>query len=214
MALGWPESRIVVNALSPRCCPQGTVPDAERKNCTTLPPPLPICPPDRLTAKGECCEPPMVSNGISCELPPPPPPPPRPLPPVLQIFFRKDKPAIGVNTASGLDGSLTDQGKINFSELVKQLRDNPSLKVQLVGRASPEGSDDYNLALGQRRAEMIADALVKNEGIDPGRIDNPPTSELRAECKEIRPGVVTCGEAGATDANDRQVLTRPFFPSR
>ena len=206
------EDRIVVNALNPRCCPDGTLPDAERKDCTTLPPPLPLCPSGQLTLKGECCFPPLVSDGLSCVLPKPPPVPPKVLPPVLEMFFRKDKPALGVNTAAGLGDSLTDQGKANFNELVKQLRDDPTVKVQLVGRASPEGSDEYNLALGQRRAEMIADALVQN-GIDAARIDDPPTPELRAECKPIRPGLATCGEAGATGPGDRLVLSRPFFPA-
>ena len=207
-----PEDRIVVNALSPRCCPDGTLPDAARKDCTTVPPPLPLCPSGQLTLKGECCLPPKVSDGLSCVLPKPPPVPPKVIPPVLEMFFRKDKPAVGVNTASALDDSLTDQGKLNFNELLEQLRGDPTVKVQLVGRASPEGSEEYNRALGQRRAELIADALAKN-GIDPSRIDDPPTPELRSECSPVRPGLATCGEAGATGPNDRQVLSRPFFPT-
>jgi hypothetical protein len=209
-----PESRIIVNAVSPRCCPEGTLPDADRKTCTTSPPPLPLplCLPGQRTVKGECCFPPFVSNGLSCVMPPSPPPKPLPLPVTptsLEIFFKKDKPGVGASAAT-LDANLTDQGKANFSELANQLRDNPALKVQLVGRTSPEGEPDYNMSLGQRRAEMIAATLVAREGIDSSRIADPPTSDLRPECKPIRAGIVTCGEVDATGPNDRQVLSLPF----
>ncbi|MDQ3773315.1 MAG: DUF4157 domain-containing protein [Pseudomonadota bacterium] len=206
--------RIVINALNPRCCPEDTTPDAAQENCTALPPPPPpdLCLPGQQTSKGECCVLPLIPKGDSCVLPPPPPPPPRPLPSPLQIFFQRDKPSPQAAGKRALSDSLTAEGSANFKELVTQLRDNPALKVQLVGRASPEGSDEYNIALGQRRAEMIADAL-EGEGIDPTRIANPPEAELRSECQEVRPGVFTCGEAGATGPKDRQVLTRVFLPN-
>jgi hypothetical protein len=141
--------------------------------------------------------------------PTPPVTPPTTIPSVKEIFFNFDKPAPGASGKAALDKSLTSKGKSNLAELVKQLRDDPTLKVQLVGRASPEGDVAYNLQLGERRAQMIAEALV-SEGIDRSRIADPPESELKAECEEVGKGVHTCGKAGAKGDEDRQVMARVF----
>jgi hypothetical protein len=127
----------------------------------------------------------------------------------MQIFFNLDRPAPGTSGVGTLDRDLTSKGRSNFKNLVKRLTDDPKLKVQLVGRASPEGGEKYNLDLGRRRAEMIAEALNR-EGIDRSRIADPPESDLRGECEEVATGLHTCGEAGATGEEDRQVLARIF----
>jgi len=143
---------------------------------------------------------------------PPLPPPPKPAPPApVEVFFQKDKPAKAAATKP-LGDSLTAEGRVRFTQLVELLRSDATLKVQLAGKASPEGSDEYNLSLAQRRAEKVAEALAE-EGIDTSRIANHPDADLRSECQEIRPGVLTCGEKGATGPEDRQVLARPFFPN-
>jgi hypothetical protein len=206
--------QIAVNALSPRCCPQGSTPDAALKTCVTITPPPPpnICLPGQKTTTGECCILPLEPRGATCVLPTPPSPPPKPLPSPLEIFFQKDKPSAKAFSSAALGDNLTVEGNANFRELVAQLKGNPALKVQLVGKASPEGPEPYNLDLGKRRAELIADALL-GEGIDSSRIANPPNNDLRAECKPVRPGIFTCGEAGASGPTDRQVLSRIFQPN-
>ncbi|HEU4561087.1 MAG TPA: OmpA family protein [Longimicrobium sp.] len=49
------------------------------------------------------------------------------------------------------------------------LRANPSLRLRVEGHADQRGSTEYNLALGQRRAEAVRAYLV-NLGIDGGRL--------------------------------------------
>lgn len=44
-------------------------------------------------------------------------------------------------------------------EHAKYLRDNPALRVRIEGNADERGSREYNVALGQRRAEAVARAL-------------------------------------------------------
>jgi Domain of unknown function (DUF4157)/OmpA family len=206
-------ARIIKKATThPICCPPGTNPNAALDKCETPPPPPTPCFPGQMTPGGECCKLPSVPRGNSCVVPPPKPPspPPKPSPPSsLIIVFQKDKPAAGSKKA--LDDSLSTNGRAGFKELVTLLREHPTVKVELVGRASPEGSDEHNLALAQRRAEKVAAALA-DEGIDASRIANHPDG-LRAECQQIRPGIQTCGEAGAIGPEDRQVLARPFLPS-
>jgi outer membrane protein OmpA-like peptidoglycan-associated protein len=83
------------------------------------------------------------------------------------------------------------------------------LKVQLIGTCSSEQSPEYNYALGQRRAELVAAHL----GIDASRLVDPATDDLNAECHHVKIGIVSCGKSGASaapNAKDRRVLTRFF----
>ena len=47
---------------------------------------------------------------------------------------------------------------------------NPNVKIQISGHADERGSDEYNLALGNRRA-AAAKRYLENKGIDASRMD-------------------------------------------
>jgi hypothetical protein len=140
--------------------------------------------------------------------PSPPPPAREPVSASHEIFFQFDRPAGTTTGSAELDRALTSEGKGNFDLLVEQLRTDPALKVQLVGGASAEGTEDYNFDLARRRALAVADALAR-AGIDRSRIADPPQDDLRSECKPIGTGLRSCGELGA-DPRDRRVLGRVF----
>jgi len=167
-----------------------------------------ICPPKRKNHRTQtCCPEGQEGSTGKCEIKKETPQPPSTLPSTVEIFFHKDRPRRGETGSSSLRSSATSEGFTNFAGLVAQLIANPDLQVQLVGRASPEGREEYNMEVGARRANVVAEALV-DAGISASRIADPPISELRSECRPLRPGVFTCGEAGATDPSDRQVLAR------
>ena len=50
------------------------------------------------------------------------------------------------------------------------LNANPNVKLRISGHADERGSDEYNLALGNRRA-AAAKRYLMNKGIDGGRLD-------------------------------------------
>ena len=52
----------------------------------------------------------------------------------------------------------------------RYLRENPNVKVRIEGNADERGSAEYNLALGQRRAESVAH-MMKVLGVPDGRIE-------------------------------------------
>jgi len=208
-----PPGRIAFKDL--RCCKDDeVVQDGQCTKSSTLPP-ITLCLPQQKTLDGRCCTPPLVPDGLNCVPPPVTPPTPAPQPGALpppgsvEIFFEKDRPRPGQ-----LGGDLTvlsADGRGDLPGLAATLAKDPTLKVQLIGSCSSEGSEEYNYALGQRRAEWLASQL----GLDASRLTDPPKNDLRGECRSVRGGVVTCGEAGAKDPpepHDRRVLVRFFRP--
>ena len=61
-----------------------------------------------------------------------------------------------------------DQGNLDRKAAIMQA--NPSLRIRVSGHADERGSDEYNLALGNRRA-AAAKRYLTNKGIDGARID-------------------------------------------
>ena len=67
------------------------------------------------------------------------------------------------------NSSLTSKSIQTLKSAVDALNENTSIKVTLSGHADERGTREYNLALGQRRAESVSDYLVLN-GINKSRI--------------------------------------------
>ena len=64
---------------------------------------------------------------------------------------------------------LTSKSIQTLKSAVNALNDNSSIQITLAGHADERGTREYNLALGQRRAETVSDYLVLN-GISKSRI--------------------------------------------
>ena len=64
---------------------------------------------------------------------------------------------------------LTSKSIQTLRGLISVLQNNRSLNIVLEGHADERGTREYNLALGQRRAETVSDYLVLN-GISKSRI--------------------------------------------
>ena len=65
--------------------------------------------------------------------------------------------------------SLTSKSIQTLKSAVNVLNENSSIKITLSGHADERGTREYNLALGQRRAEAVSDYFVLN-GISKNRI--------------------------------------------
>ena len=55
--------------------------------------------------------------------------------------------------------ALSSQGQSTLRDDSKWLNDNPSKKVQIEGHCDERGTNEYNLALGERRARTAYDYL-------------------------------------------------------
>jgi peptidoglycan-associated lipoprotein len=82
------------------------------------------------------------------------------------IHFDYDKAVI-----RGGDAAVLDQK-------VAILQANPGLRIRISGHCDERGSDEYNLALGNRRATAAKQYLVSH-GIDPSRIETVSYGEER-----------------------------------
>jgi peptidoglycan-associated lipoprotein len=65
---------------------------------------------------------------------------------------------------------LTDQDKAILDAKAPLLTANPTIRIRIEGSTDRRGSDEYNLALGQRRA-AAAKRYLTEHGIDAGRLD-------------------------------------------
>ena len=59
--------------------------------------------------------------------------------------------------------NLTTRSIQTLRGVVSSMKDNPSITLVLEGHADERGTREYNLALGQRRAESVADYLESRE---------------------------------------------------
>ncbi len=75
-----------------------------------------------------------------------------------RIYFDFDKSDLRDDAKSALDAKLPI------------LRANPNMRIRIEGNCDERGSEEYNMALGQRRA-AAAKRYLTNYGIDASRID-------------------------------------------
>ncbi len=65
---------------------------------------------------------------------------------------------------------LSDSAKATLDSKIAIFRDNPAMRIVIVGNTDERATDAYNLALGGRRADA-AKAYLVSKGIDPIRIE-------------------------------------------
>ena len=82
------------------------------------------------------------------------------------IYFEFDK------------SNLTSKSIQILKSVASALNDNKSIQVTLAGHADERGTREYNLALGQRRAETVSDYFILN-GISKNRISVKSYGEER-----------------------------------
>ena len=90
----------------------------------------------------------------------------------------------------GFDRSdLSDGAQTALLGIIKELKTNADLSVDLEGYTDPTGQREYNMALSQRRVESVRRYLIEN-GADLARIHyigmGPLTAEQKAEYAKLR----------------------------
>ncbi|HEV8073850.1 MAG TPA: OmpA family protein [Opitutaceae bacterium] len=79
-----------------------------------------------------------------------------------------------------LDQSAIKSGeRSKLADAVKYLKDNPMKKLLLEGHCDWRGTDEYNLSLGDRRAQSVKNYLVK-AGVNAGSLETLSKGSLEA----------------------------------
>jgi len=135
-------------------------------------------------------EPPPATKPAPPPAPPPAAPAPQPAPPTEDELFRKktldqlnaEKPLI--DTYFALDSTeVTTESRATLQKNVDWMKHWTSTKVMVEGHADSRGSNEYNLALGERRAAAIRDYMV-GLGIPADRITIVSKGEEQPFCTE------------------------------
>jgi outer membrane protein OmpA-like peptidoglycan-associated protein len=110
-------------------------------------------------------------------LPVTPPPAPAPVVEPVKIsledmHFDFDKATL-TKTATGI-----------LDSNIKTLKENQGINVQIEGHCDAHGSDDYNMALGDRRANAVKEYLVREGGIAESRMTTISYGKTRPLCEE------------------------------
>jgi peptidoglycan-associated lipoprotein len=87
------------------------------------------------------------------------------------VYFEYDSDELSGDARASLDAKLPI------------LRANPGLRLRIAGNTDERGSDEYNLALGQRRAASVK-RYLSDQGIDGGRLDIVSYGEERPAITE------------------------------
>jgi peptidoglycan-associated lipoprotein len=79
--------------------------------------------------------------------------------------------------------TLTDEARATLQKNVDYLKKWPTTKVMVEGHADSRGTPEYNLALGERRADTVRDYVV-SLGIPNDRVTIVSKGEEQPFCKE------------------------------
>jgi peptidoglycan-associated lipoprotein len=152
-------------------------PVATVREAPPAPAPAPAAPPPPPPAPAPAPPPPPAV--VAPTPPPPPPPAPRPAPPkeyqandaLKPIYFAFDAATLRPADTKILDDSA------------KWLASNPNYLLLIEGHCDERGTNDYNLALGDKRAKAAMNHLVA-QGVKTDRIAIVSYGEERPVCSE------------------------------
>lgn len=80
---------------------------------------------------------------------------------------------------------ITDDGIQSLDQKVDVMQRNPNVRIRIEGNADDSGSDEYNLALSQRRAAIVV-RYMTDRGIDASRLKSVANGEERPACTANR----------------------------
>ncbi len=95
------------------------------------------------------------------------------------ILASINKPVVIDNIFYDFDkASLRPESKAALDEMAQVMRDNPNITIEMASHTDRKGSDEYNLALSERRAKSVIDYLI-SVGIAPDRLQHIGYGESR-----------------------------------
>jgi outer membrane protein OmpA-like peptidoglycan-associated protein len=113
--------------------------------------------------------PPAPAPPPAPEPPPPPPPAPEAPPPPPPAPAPKPEERVTVNFTPG-SARLSNIAKAKLDEVALKMKQDPTLRAQVLGYTDAGKSDAANQKMSEQRAQAVKNYLVSRHGIDPSRI--------------------------------------------
>ena len=82
-----------------------------------------------------------------------------------------------------VDGSHWSYQSVPETSIAEWLRSHPAVRLKVEGHCDERGSEEYNLGLGDRRANAVKNYLI-SLGIDAGRMNPISYGKERPQCRE------------------------------
>lgn len=103
---------------------------------------------------------------------------------------------------------LRNKSVEDLNQLVKVMKENPTMTIELGGHTDTRGDTDYNQKLSENRAKIAKDYLIK-KGIDASRIQSRGFGELQTEISDAEISKLKGRKAknGAHQQNRRTIVT-------
>ncbi len=117
---------------------------------------------------------------ITVTSPPPPPPPPPPVRKTIEELFGENVRDIYFDYDKS---DIRDDAKPTLSTAADFLKQNAGVKFSIEGHCDERGSEEYNLGLGDRRANAIRSYLA-SLGISSERMNTISYGKERPQCRE------------------------------
>lgn len=83
--------------------------------------------------------------------------------------------------------TLTKEAQVLLKRNMQILKANPKAQVRIAGYTSASGTEEYNQALSERRADAVKDYLVKEGVVTPDRLSEIGYGETRSARYEVAP---------------------------
>lgn len=120
-----------------------------------------------------------ASASVTVVQPPPPPPPPPPQPSVEELFLKEVQDAYFDYNKADIRADARDA----LAKTADFLRRYPEVKVTIEGHCDERGSTEYNIALGDRRAQAVRQYLT-SLGISTDRMNTVSYGKEKPFCME------------------------------
>ena len=104
--------------------------------------------------------------------------------------------------------ALRDDAMSTLDQKAAVLQANPGVTMVITGHTDERGSDEYNLALGQRRAAQVKRYLV-SRGIDGARLTTQSMGESQPEVQGSDEGAYQQNRRAEFEARNAGSLVRP-----
>lgn len=106
------------------------------------------------------------------------------------------------------ESTITDASREALDAKLPILQANPSVRVRITGHADERGGDEYNIALGKRRAASVQRYLTQR-GITADRIETASLGEEQPVCSESNESCWTQNRRAEFEATGAEMLVAP-----